>query len=123
MWFVKPCRRIARIILHVSRISHITGPPGSEVLINSETCDNDPVSPTVLQSGPYRFFFFSSDKNEPVHVHGSRDRKTAKFWLSPVRVAYNYGFAAPEFNRVAALVRQHEADLVKAWHEYFKSSE
>jgi hypothetical protein len=22
------------------------------------------VSPTVLQSGPYRFFFFSSDRNE-----------------------------------------------------------
>jgi hypothetical protein len=30
------------------------------------------VSPTVLQSGPYRFFFFSSYRNEPIHVHVKR---------------------------------------------------
>ena len=77
----------------------------------------------VLQSGPYRFFFFSSDKQEPVHVHVSRDQKAAKFWLTPVRAAYNHGFAALELNRVEALVRRHEAKLVKAWHEYFRPGE
>ena len=49
------------------------------------------MSPTVLQSGPYRFFFFSSDRNEPTHVHVKRDDKLAKFWLAPVRMAYNFG--------------------------------
>jgi hypothetical protein len=78
------------------------------------------VSPTVLQSGPFRFFFFSSDRNEPTHVHVKRDRKLAKFWLAPVRMAYNYGFSQTELNRIAALVQEHEAALSKAWHEYFK---
>jgi hypothetical protein len=79
------------------------------------------VSPTVLQSGPYRFFFFSSDRGEPLHVHVARDRKTAKFWLQPVRLEYNLGFASNELNKISALVREHQAELVKAWHDHFKS--
>lgn len=78
------------------------------------------VSPTVLQSGPYRLFFFSSVRNEPVHVHAKRDRKLAKFWLAPVRLAYNYGFSDAELNRIAGIVRENEAALAKAWHDYFK---
>lgn len=85
-----------------------------------ETWENSSVSPTVLRSGPYRFFFFASDRNEPKHVHVVRERKAAKFWLSPVRVEYNYGFSANELNRIQGLVQQHEAELLKAWHDYFK---
>ena len=77
------------------------------------------MSPTVLRSGPYRFFFFASDRDEPAHVHVKRDEKLAKFWLSPVREAYNYGFSPYELNRIAAIARQNEAALLKAWHDYF----
>lgn len=66
------------------------------------------MSPTVLQAGPYRFFFFSSDRGEPAHVHVARERKAAKFWLEPVRLEYNRGFASTELNRVTVLVRKHE---------------
>jgi len=55
--------------------------------------ESSSVSPTVLRSGPYRFFFFASDRQEPPHIHVKRDDKLAKFWLSPVREAYNYGFS------------------------------
>jgi hypothetical protein len=78
------------------------------------------VSPTVLRSGPLRFFFFASDRNEPVHVHVARECKTAKLWLPTVRLAYNYGFVQKELNRIEGLIREHEAELVRAWHEYFK---
>jgi hypothetical protein len=53
-------------------------------------------------------------------VHVAREDKTAKFWLSPVRPAYNIGFAARELNRIEGLVREHEAQLMKAWDAYFK---
>jgi hypothetical protein len=52
-------------------------------------------------------------------VHVARDDKTAKFWLSPVRPAYNLGFGVTELKRIEGLVREHEADLMKAWDEYF----
>jgi uncharacterized protein DUF4160 len=81
------------------------------------------MSPTVLESGPYRFFFFSSDRGEPIHVHVRRDRKLAKFWLAPVRMAYNYGFSQAELKRIADIARKHEAELSKAWHDYFKRSD
>jgi len=77
------------------------------------------VSPTILESGPDRFFFFSSDRAEPPHVHVARERKLAKFWLVPVRLVSNLGFGAHEAHRLAGLVEQHEAELLKAWHEYF----
>jgi hypothetical protein len=37
--------------------------------------------PTVLRSGPYRFFFYSADREEPRHVHVARGEARAKFWL------------------------------------------
>jgi hypothetical protein len=77
------------------------------------------VSPTVLRSGPYRVFFFASDRDEPLHVHVRRDDKLAKFWLQPVRESYNCGFVATELNRVAKIVEDNESLLLKAWHEYF----
>jgi hypothetical protein len=79
------------------------------------------VSRTVLQSGPYRFFFFSSDRAEPAHVHVARERKLAKYWLAPARLAANLGFGAHELHQVAGLVQQHETGLLKAWHDYFGS--
>lgn len=79
------------------------------------------MSPTVLQSGPYRFFFFSSDRSEPLHVHVARDRKTAKMWLKPVRLEYNRGFTQNEVTRITALAQEHQADLLRAWHDFFDS--
>ena len=79
------------------------------------------MSPTVLRSGPYRFFFYSGDGSEPVHVHVGRDDKTAKFWLNPVRLERNDGFSKSETRTIEGLVRDHEMELTKAWHEYFKS--
>lgn len=54
-----------------------------------------------------------------MHVHVARERKAAKFWLRPVRVEYNHGFTKVELAKVAALVREHEVEIQRAWHEYF----
>jgi hypothetical protein len=75
--------------------------------------------PTVLRVGPYRLFFFSSDGDEPRHVHIDRDDKTAKFWLDPVRLQNSGGFSRPEISRVRGIVKEHEAVLKEAWNEYF----
>ena len=29
--------------------------------------------PTVLREGPYRYYFYASDREEPPHVHVERD--------------------------------------------------
>jgi len=74
--------------------------------------------PTVLQVGRYRFLFFSNENNEPPHIHVKAESDQAKFWLEPVRLAANYGFKAHELNEIERIVREHQTELLEAWHEY-----
>jgi len=75
--------------------------------------------PTVLHSGPYRFYFHSHEPNEPPHIHVDRDALSAKFWLGPVALVLNLGFRPQELWKVERLVVKHEALLSEAWHGYF----
>lgn len=75
--------------------------------------------PTVLRSGPYRFFFYSADREEPRHVPVERDDCRAKFWLDPVRLSDSTGFGPAELGKIQALMEQHAEQLRKAWDEYF----
>ena len=68
--------------------------------------------------GPYRFFFYSFDCNEPMHVHVRRDTNTCKFWLEPVELAANHGFSPRELNDIRRRVVTHHPGLVEAWHEH-----
>jgi hypothetical protein len=77
--------------------------------------------PTVFREGPYRLFFYSADRNEPVHVHVERDADRAKFWLDPVRLARSGGFAAAELRDVERLVVANRQRLMEKWNEYFSS--
>ncbi|HET8697860.1 MAG TPA: DUF4160 domain-containing protein [Gammaproteobacteria bacterium] len=75
--------------------------------------------PTVLRSGPYRLFFYSSDGSEPPHIHVARDDAVGKFWLRPVRHAHSLGFGGPELRRIESIISEQQTALLKAWHEYF----
>jgi hypothetical protein len=75
--------------------------------------------PTVFRSGPYRFFFFAGDRDEPPHVHVERENNRAKFWLDPVRMQNSGGFSGIELNRISALIEANLDLLRRAWDEYF----
>jgi len=75
--------------------------------------------PTVLRRGPYRFYFFSHEPNEPQHVHVDRDLSSAKFWLQPVALARSSGFGAKELAEMARIVRAEQTQLQEAWNGYF----
>lgn len=75
--------------------------------------------PNVLRSGPFRFYFYSHETNEPPHVHVDRDELSAKFWLQPVSLARNLGFSPKELRRIQELVIQHQEQLLEAWNGYF----
>jgi hypothetical protein len=75
--------------------------------------------PTVLRNGPYRFYFYSHEPNEPPHVHVDRDNFSAKFWLQAVGLARNFGFSPKELRRIQKLVDQHQQVLLEAWNGHF----
>ena len=75
--------------------------------------------PTILREGPYRFYFYSHEPNEPAHIHVDREKATAKFWIKPVRVARNQGFGTRELQELQRIVKERQFELLKAWHGYF----
>lgn len=75
--------------------------------------------PTVLRSGPYRFYFYAGDQYEPPHVHVGRDDCEAKFWLDPIMLRRSHGFAAHEIMRIERLVADNHNRLLDSWHEFF----
>lgn len=77
------------------------------------------VMPVVLRIGPYVFFFFSEESNEPRHIHIKRDKDIAKFWLEPVEVAYNGRYAVHELNRLRQYVIENRELLIRSWNDYF----
>ena len=77
--------------------------------------------PTVARVGPYRFFFYSSDRNEAPHIHVERDRSMAKFWLEPVRIQVSHGFRRPELRKIERLVAESAAQFLRAWNGFFGS--
>jgi hypothetical protein len=75
--------------------------------------------PTVLRVGPYRFFFYAGEGNEPTHAHVERDENTAKFWLDLVRLQTSGGFRRAEVQRIQRLVEQNRERLLRSWDDYF----
>jgi Domain of unknown function (DUF4160) len=75
--------------------------------------------PTVLRTGPYRFFFYAGDGGEPAHIHVERDDCEAKFWLHPPRLERSSGFSRKQINRIRELIEQHREQLLGSWDEFF----
>jgi len=76
--------------------------------------------PTALRVGPYRFFFYAGDREEPAHIHVERDESVAKFWLDPVRLQSSRGFSSKELNWICKLVEENKGHLQRSWDEYFE---
>lgn len=75
--------------------------------------------PTVLRDGPYRFYFYAHEPNEPPHVHVDRDDASAKFWLNPVGLARNLGFPAHELRKIERIIHDNHQTLLEAWNDWF----
>jgi hypothetical protein len=75
--------------------------------------------PSFLTIGPYRFFCYAGDRDEPPHVHIERDQAEAKFWLIPVRLQKSRGFNRKEINRIQKRVEEHQEELLESWHDFF----
>lgn len=75
--------------------------------------------PTVTNFGPCRLFFYSDERDEPVHVHVERDRNVAKFWLNPVRLERSGRFPDHELRQIERMVRDNEKLCIEKWEEHF----
>jgi hypothetical protein len=75
--------------------------------------------PTVFKTGPYRFFFYAGDRDEPHHIHIERDDKIAKYWPDPIRLQNSGGFNRLELRQIRSIIEKKQMSLMEAWNEYF----
>lgn len=76
--------------------------------------------PTIGRAGPYRFFFFANEGDEPRHVHVQRGDALAKFWLRPVALSSAVSFSTHELRRLQLLVEERQAEFEDAWDDFFR---
>jgi hypothetical protein len=76
--------------------------------------------PTVFEINGYRFYFYSNENYEPVHIHISKGGAKAKYWLVPINEVYSYGFKAGERKEMRVLVNENAGKIIEKWNEHFK---
>jgi hypothetical protein len=75
--------------------------------------------PAIFTDGPFRFFFYMGDRDEPPHVHVERDNRTAKFWLNPVKLQSTGGLRRHEIRRIERIIEENHTQLMEAWNARF----
>ncbi|MEI2610610.1 MAG: DUF4160 domain-containing protein [Candidatus Promineifilaceae bacterium] len=75
--------------------------------------------PNVLKIGAHRFFFFSREGLEPPHIHVETRDNAAKFWLTPVELAWTVGYNPRELRQLRELVAENAELFLEKWNEHF----
>lgn len=78
--------------------------------------------PTLLRFGPWRFFFYSEEGDEPAHVHVEEGNKAAKVWLHNCEFARSRNFRGHELSTIRKMVATHKQEFMEAWNVYFDSA-
>ena len=64
--------------------------------------------PTVLRENGYRFFFYSNEFTEPVHLHVEKGNAEGKIWLKPtIKIEYFNNFSPREQSQVLAIIHKN----------------
>ncbi len=76
--------------------------------------------PTVFELFGYRFFFYSNENDEPIHIHVTKGDAKAKYWILPGIVEeYSYGFKVKERKEIKNLVIENADKIINHWNEFF----
>lgn len=71
--------------------------------------------PVVLRIKGYKFWSYEADLDEPPHIHIGKERKEAKYWLNPVRLARTGRFKPVELREIERIIGDNLEFLLDAW--------
>jgi hypothetical protein len=74
--------------------------------------------PEIFRHHGYRFFFFSREAEEPIHVHVECAECYAKFWMEPVLLAESHGFLSKQLKEIRELIQQNKLEIRRKWDEH-----
>lgn len=72
----------------------------------------------------WRFFFYSNEKNEPIHIHCRNAEKECKYWLDidifDLKEAYSYNMNNKDKREVKKIVFEYFEFIEREWNKFQK---
>jgi formylmethanofuran dehydrogenase subunit A len=82
--------------------------------------------PTILFVMGWRFFFYSNEKNEPIHIHCQKAEKECKYWLDienfALEEAYNYNMNNKDKRAVKKTIFEYFEFIETEWNRFQKEA-
>lgn len=74
--------------------------------------------PTVLRQDGFRFFFYSSEGNEPPHIHVIGRGGEAKVWLIPIEFSKVYALSFRDQRHILEIVQNNVKLFLEKYEEW-----
>jgi len=78
--------------------------------------------PTILFVKGWRFFFYSNEKNEPIHIHCQKAEKECKYWLDKsnfaLQEAYSYNMNNKDKRDVKKIIFEYFEFIEQEWNRF-----
>jgi len=80
--------------------------------------------PTILLIMGWRFFFYSNERNEPIHIHAGKAEKECKYWLDPkhfdIAEAFCLNMNESDQRQVKKIIFEYFEFIEEKWAEFLK---
>ena len=78
--------------------------------------------PTILLVMGWRFFFYSNEGNEPIHVHCRKGEKECKYWLDAdafdIEEAFSYNMNNKDKRDVKKIIFEYFEFIESEWDRF-----
>jgi len=79
--------------------------------------------PTILSISGWRFFFYSNENQEPIHIHAKKAEMECKFWLKvdefEIEEAFSYNLTPSARREIKRIIYGHFDYIVEQWNNHF----
>ena len=75
--------------------------------------------PEVFRIGGFVFFFYSNERNEPIHIHIRKAGGYAKFWIEPVELDFSKGLKTQDLAQAEKIIIENLNIIKEKWHDFF----
>ena len=80
--------------------------------------------PTILFVMGWRFFFYSNEGDEPIHIHCQKAEKECKYWLDidnfALEEAYSYNMNSKDKRDVKKIIFEYFEFIEQEWNRFQK---
>ncbi len=78
--------------------------------------------PTILLVLGWRFFFYSNEGNEPIHIHCQKAEMECKYWLDvqefDLEEAFSYNMSAKDKRDVKKIIFEYFDYIENEWNKF-----